>query len=458
MARKTLTDRFLKALKPVFPKEHPKAGQGLATGERYDVMDADAPGLGIRVTDKGHRTFILAGRFPGKRHYTRRELGEYGVVSLEQAREKARAWRVMVRQSVDPKAVEEGARRAQERRRANSFKSVADDFFRLQVIGPDPDKPLERKGPETKRDIENEFVKRWSTRPITEITWDDVREVLDAAVARGAKYQAHNLLGHIRRLFNWAIARGAYGLETSPCDRKKPKVVIGKKLFRKRVLNNAELRAFWKATAAVGYPYGPLYRLLAFTIQRKSQVADARWSEFDFKQQLWTIPAERMKGDEEEAAAHVVPLTADVIAILEALPEFKKGEHLFSTTFGETSVNGFSKAKTRIDALMLAELRKEAAERDEDPAAVQLEPWVNHDLRRTGRTGLSALPVPDLVRELIIAHTKPGLHKVYDQYAYLDEKRHALELWAARLRSIVEPAPANVVHLVDRREPMAVTQ
>ncbi len=43
--------------------------------------------------------------------------------------------------------------------------------------------------------------------------------VIDAAVLRGASYQAHNLLGHVRRLFNWAIARGVYGLDRSPCDR-----------------------------------------------------------------------------------------------------------------------------------------------------------------------------------------------------------------------------------------------
>jgi hypothetical protein len=42
--------------------------------------------------------------------------------------------------------------------------------------------------------------------------------------------------------------------------------------------------------------------------------------------------------------------------------------------------------------------------------------WVIHDLRRTGRTHLSALPIPDIVRELVIAHAKPGLHKVYDQH------------------------------------------
>jgi hypothetical protein len=64
------------------------------------------------------------------------------------------------------------------------------------------------------------------------------------------------------------------------------------------------------------------------------------------------------------------------------------------------------------------------------------------------RTGLSAIPnISDLVRELVIGHTKPGLHKVYDQHAYLDEKRFALDAWAARLRSIVDSPAANVVEL-----------
>jgi hypothetical protein len=82
----------------------------------------------------------------------------------------------------------------------------------------------------------------------------------------------------------------------------------------------------------------------------------------------------------------------------------------------------------------------------------KLSPFVLHDIRRSMRTGLSALPVPDLVRELVIGHTKPGLHRVYDQYAYVDEKRHALELWAKRLRDIVTPPPPNVVELARARQ------
>jgi integrase len=272
-----------------------------------------------------------------------------------------------------------------------------------------------------------------------------VRNVVKAVKDRGAPYQAHNLLVLARRLFSWAIDQHVYGLETSPCDRLKPKAIIGRRLLRKRVLDNDELRAFWRATARLGYPYGPLFRMLALTGQRKSEVAEARWPEFDLTRKLWTIPAERMKAD----AAHIVPLTDDVLAILKSLPRFKRGDHVFSTTFGDKPVNGFSKAKQRLDRRMLRSWRAIARARGEDRRKAEIEPFVIHDIRRTMRTGLSALPVPDLVRELVIAHTKPGLHKVYDQHAYEAEKRQALTLWAARLHSIVAPSPNsdNVVRI-----------
>jgi hypothetical protein len=81
--------------------------------------------------------------------------------------------------------------------------------------------------------------------------------------------------------------------------------------------------------------------------------------------------------------------------------------------------------KRRLDALVAAGLKRPVA------------PFVLHDIRRTMRTGLLSLPIPDLVRELVIAHSKPGLHKIYDQFAYVTEKRQALDLWQARVREIL---------------------
>src|SRR5262249_39136490 len=70
----------------------------------------------------------------------------------------------------------------------------------------------------------------------------------------------------------------------------------------------------------------------------------------------------------------VVPLSDAVIAILESLPRFNKGDHLFSTDFGNRPVNGFSKAKVILDEAILAELRK-------DNPKAKLAPFVIHDIR-----------------------------------------------------------------------------
>jgi integrase len=412
MPKRTLNDRTVKALKAA-PR-----------GQRFEAMDALVPGFGVRVTDKGAKTFILIARYPGSPNPTRRAIGEYGEISLEKARATARHWLELIRRGIDPRDEVERQRLAEQRKRANTFAAVAEDFIKDKL-------PSERKGKIVERDIRREFIPLWGGRPITEITPLDVRSVVRTVKDRGAPYQAHNILGTARRLFNWAIDQHAYGLETSPCDRLKPAAIIGEKKARTRVLNDGELRALWNAAKAIEYPYGPLFLLLTLTGQRKSEVSESRWSEFDLQKKLWTIPAERMKAD----APHVVPLSDAAVEILKTLPRFERGDHLFSTTFGVKPVNGFSKAKDILDRKLKQIIGK------------PVEPFVIHDIRRTMRTGLSALPIPDLVRELVIAHTKPGLHKVYDQFAYLDEKRQALDLWAGRLRDIVTPRPDNVVEL-----------
>jgi hypothetical protein len=77
-------------------------------------------------------------------------------------------------------------------------------------------------------------------------------------------------------------------------------------------------------------------------------------------------------------------------------------------------------------------------------------------LRRTVRTHRSPLSVEDTVRELVIAHARPGLHKVYDQAAYLIEKRRCLDLWEKRFLAVVAPLP-DVTDLTDERAKRAAS-
>jgi integrase len=214
------------------------------------------------------------------------------------------------------------------------------------------------------------------------------------------------------------------------------------------VLSNDEFFALWRAASRMPYPIGPAYKMLCLTALRLNEAVDASWSEFNMREGVWTIPAQRMKGSDSGdklARPHAVPLTPDILSVLETLPRFKNGKFLFSTNAGRSPVWIGTKVKARLDRRMLLTLRALAKYRGEDPAEVTLPHFVNHDIRRTVRSQLSRLKVTEEAREAVLAHVRPGIKGTYDLHDYLDEKREALELWAARLRDIVEPRPDNVV-------------
>jgi integrase len=410
--RKILTDRACKALKAA------------KAGARYEIMDGVVPNMAIRVTDSGAKSFVLIARFPGSDNPTRRALGTYGAITLDSARDMARQWLDDIRHGIDPAERQARERAEQQRQRLNSFAAMCEDFIRDKL-------PSEKRGKEIELTIRRELLPRWGDLPVTAITESHVRDLVKAK-ARDYEAMARNLLALIRRIFNWAIDQRAYGLEHSPCARLKPNKLVGEQADRTRVLCNLEMRALWRAAEAMGGAYGAFYRMLLLTGQRRNEVAGACWSEIDLKEKLWTIPAERMKA----GAAHEVPLSNDAIALLKSLPHGKGGDFVFSQSDGVRPIARFSAEKEKLDKAMSKELGS------------KLVAFVVHDIRRTMRTGLSAIPnISDLVRELVIGRTKPELHKVYDQHAYRDDKRHALDAWAKRLRGIVAGDSSNVVTL-----------
>jgi integrase len=401
MAKRTvLSDRFIAS-----PKRVPEQG-------RATYRDVLVPGLAVRVSSTGHRSFVLVKRFPlHPRNPTPRSLGEYGEITLDAARQKARDWLALIQRGVDPKAEEGRQRAAALRRQVSTFRFVANEFMDRHGNGL-------AKANDARKTLCVDFAKTWGDRPITDIQPEECAQAIRAIVNRGKPYQAFNALGYLRRLYTWAIGSHEFGVAASPVAALRPADLIGKREARDRTLTDAELRAVWGASDGMGYAYGPLVRLLILTGQREREVADMTWSEIDFDNGLWTIPSARMKG----GRTHVVPLAPDALALLKAMPRFT-GKFVFTSTDGAKAINGFSKAKARIDKLS------------------GVADWKFHDLRRTMRTHLSALPIEDRVREQMIAHAQPGLHRVYDQHSYASEKRHGFELWEARLRGILGSQP-----------------
>jgi integrase len=398
---RNLTEPLIRNLKPA------------TAGQRYAVADAVVPGLKVRVTDKGAKSFVLWRRYPGaKNSAAARSLGKVGELKLADARTKARAWLALLAQGKDP-SVEDAAS-------VTTFGVAVEDYLARHVKGL-------RTARGAEREIRNELVPHWARRPLNEITRSDVIRLIDKIVARPAPGQARNIFGHIRTFFNWAVEHGL--VDASPADRVRPARLIGPKMPRQRVLTDAEIKEFWHAASSLPYPYGPLYQMLLLTGQRRGEVAGARWREFDLAARTWSVPPERFKSN----VVHIVPLTDDVLALLATLPRWPNSDALFSAD-GRVPVSRFSAAKRALDRAMAA------------PAT-----FVIHDLRRTVRTRLSSLRVPDAVSEMVIGHGRKGIQRVYDQHTYLTEMREALEAWAVRLRTIVDPPQTNVVPISQGR-------
>jgi integrase len=295
-----------------------------AKRKRYVVYDSTIPSLGVRVSPRGRKTFIVVGRFNGNKHPTRRKLGVVGKLTIDQARERALKF---------------------DARPSDKFGSVAEQYFEHIK--------RQRRAEEVERCIRRDLMTRWESKAIGSITKADVREVVEAVKARGKLGAAQHVLSYAKRLFNYAVDRDL--IEHSPCERVKAKALIGERTPRQRVLNDDELKALWRAAERCGQ-FGRLVQLILATGARRSEAAFASPNEFDTANKLWTIPPERFKSK----TTHVVPLSPLALRIATHVP-FR--------------VTGFSKSKKRLDLFMLAELRKR------NPKA-QFVPWRLHDLRR----------------------------------------------------------------------------
>ena len=395
---------------------------------RREVPDGLLAGLYLVVQPSGARSWAVRYRAAGvPRKLT---LGPYPAIDLGNARELARKALVAVAEGRDPGEEKKAARQAPAKRERDLFEVVAGQFIERYAKA----NTRESTWRETERLIDKNVLPVWKGRAVQSITRRDVIDLLDRVVDRGAAVAANRVLAVVRRLFGWTVERGI--LELSPCAGVKAPTA---ERSRDRVLNDDELRRVWRATDVDGWPFGPLVQLLILTGQRRDEVANIRWSELDLEKRLWTLPKERSKND----TAHEVPLSDAALSVIGKLKKIAGKPGFLFTTTGETPVSGFSRAKHRLDALVLSGLRGETV----GPTPH----WTLHDLRRTAASGMAKLGINLPVIEKVLNHTSgsfAGIVGVYQRHTFADEKRKALETWGRFVETVVRDEPSdNVVAL-----------
>ena len=432
--------------KTVDNKKPPKSG-------RLELWDAVVPGLGLRITDKDARTWCLMYRAltPEGRKQRRLKIGDARIMDLGKAREVAREALLKVAGGGDP-AEDKSPSKAI----AGTVAAVATDYLERHA------KKNTRASTfkETKRTFDVDVLPVWGARPIGSITRQDVGKLLDTIAGRGAEVQANRTLARLKTFFAWTLDEEV--ITASPVARMKPRI---REISRDRALSDDEIIFFWQACDTIGWPFGPLFQLLLATAQRRDEVGTVAFSELDLERKLWVIPREKAKNDR----AHEVALSERALAIITELRETRgriaelKDSPLVFTTNGRTPVSGFSRAKRRLDAEMEKLARQARGLPGDDVGcrkALKLKrgeglprfvpEFILHDLRRSAATGMAKLNIAPHVVDKVLNHvsgTIRGTAAVYNRFAYLEERRTALQVWGKYIDGLLTPASANVIAL-----------
>ncbi len=432
-----LTDRFLASFKPAEGRKDRLA------------FDTDCRGLGVRATAAGTRTFIVQWTDAATGRKRREPLGVWGGITVDQAREAARVRLGAVAKGLDPRAEREAKREAAEREREASrltLRVLLGEWSRLGLKG-------RRDGyrAEAVRAVLHAFAGHLD-RPAHHLSRDMAVRVLDGLAETGRPAMAGRTMAYARACYAWAQKRGKVPLNPFQ-GLPVPAAIVS----RDRVLDAREAGEFWRAAGTLGFPFGPLMRLLLLTAQRREEVGAMRWSELSADMTTWVIPAKRAKN----GAAHVVHLAPEARAVLAGVLRFAGSDLVFTTT-GKAAVSGFSKAKERLDAAIAAARTQAAAQAGAEPEAMPA--WRLHDLRRSAVTWMAGAGFPPHVCDKLLNHVATtGLSdvaRVYQRAQFLPERKAALEAWARHVVASGEGGAtvgANVVtaNFVGRREALA---
>ncbi|MBY3614969.1 tyrosine-type recombinase/integrase [Rhizobium bangladeshense] len=394
---------------------------------RKEIPDGGLPGLYLVIQPSGVMSWAIRYRFDGKpKKFT---IGPLPLFPLAKARDEASKLLRGVSEGKDPAV----AKSAQKALKLDIVDDAIDEFIKRYVDK--RNRPSTIK--ERKRLFKKDFRPKFGKRTMKSLTRQEIATHLDE-VAERAPIVANRLLSLLGKFFNWAVQKDI--IDTSPMEKKIDKP--SQERTRDRILTDYEVRLVWLASGKLGYPFGPMVRLLLLTVQRRSEVSGARWYEMNLagNDQQWIVPPERAKNGKE----HYVPLAAEAVKEIGALPKIRPAEDeepifLFTTT-GVTKVSGYGRAKKNLDAEMLKIAKEEATAIGQSADKVELEPWTFHDLRRTAASGMARLGVPVHVVEAVINHRSgsiKGVAAVYNRYDYAEEKRSALTAWSTYVAQLV---------------------
>lgn len=355
-------------------------------------FDDGLKGFGVRVSQGGTKSYVLIHGSNRRRV----KIGRCDVIKLGDARSAARsilANRTLGKHSPTPK----------------SFETALAEFLETR---PAKNKPSTVKS--TTRVLNKHFLPRLRRERMNDIRRDDIADILKGL--RHTPGEQNHAFAIARLFFRWAEREQI--IDRSPCTLMQMPSPIRS---RDRVLDDEELRKIVATAQNERSTFHTIVLLLLLTGQRRGEIAALTGTMVDLEKDLITFPKELTKNRRPHTFP-IGPMAHDLFK-----DAYKEGL-LFQARGSDGPFSGWSKCKMEFDK------------------ACGATGWTLHDLRRTFATGLASLGTPIHVTEKILNHvtgTMGGIVSVYQRFRFLDEQRHAIEAWEAKLTRILDSHSAR---------------
>jgi integrase len=371
---------------------------------------ADERGLYLLINPNGSKLWKLKYRFAGIEK--KLSLGAYPDVTLADARTKRDEARKQLSNSIDPGVFKTSLKRAQNVAAENSFENIAREWH--SKFTP---KWTKSHGERILIRFEKNVFPWIGKRPISEITAPELLSPLRRIEARGAYETAHRTLQICGQVFRYAIItsraerdpsmdlRGAL----SPVKQKHHASITEPKEVAKLLRAINEYSGFYVTRCAL--------KLAPMLFVRPGELRKAEWSEFNFENAEWRIPAEKMKMRQ----LHIVPLSTQALTILNELIALTgNGRYLFPSIR--------SNKRPMSENTILGALRRLGYTNEE---------MTGHGFRSLASTLLNEQGWNRDAIERQLAHAeRNNIRAAYNYAEYLQERRRMMQHWSDYLDNL----------------------
>ena len=386
----------------------PKEIDGILKDGRY----SDGGGLYLIVTPKGGKLWRYGFSFENKKYVL--PLGKYPTLSLKEARELHKEAQSQKARGINPVEEKRAKKQQEKKEQKNSFREVAEEYLkkRSSEIAPTT---LKKQVNAMKKD----FYPIIGNKSIDSIERGELVKIAQTIQERGAVETAHRLLNLCGQIWRYALQ----------LDKVKHNIVgdISKndvlKTFThtpmRTITDPKTIGELMRALSVYHGDYSTKWALLfmANTFVRSANIRFAEWSEIDFKNRVWVIPADKMKTKVE----HILPLSDQAIAILkEVEPHTYDSKFIFPSSLGRTKTLSENTLNTALKRIGFGN------------------EIVSHGFRSMFSTlAYESGKFRGEVIEALLAHKDPNeIRRAYNRANYEDEKREVITWWGDFLEGV----------------------